>query len=47
VTGCPIGAVELVERKQIPSIPATIQEMGAKVLQEKGRLDAFLKIMQN
>jgi Fe-S-cluster-containing hydrogenase component 2 len=47
VTGCPIGAVELVERKHIPSIPATIQEMGAKVLQEKGRLGAFLKIMQS
>ena len=46
VTGCPTGAIELVERKQIPSIPATIMEMGAKVLQEKGRLDAFLKIMQ-
>ena len=47
VTGCPTGAIELTERKQIPSIPATIQEMGAKVLQEKGRLDAFLKIMQS
>jgi Fe-S-cluster-containing hydrogenase component 2 len=47
VTGCPAGAIELKERKQLPSIPATIKEMGAKVLQEKGRLDAFLKIMQN
>jgi Fe-S-cluster-containing hydrogenase component 2 len=47
VTGCPTGAIELTERKQISSIPATIKEMGAKVLQEKGRLDAFLKIMQS
>jgi Fe-S-cluster-containing hydrogenase component 2 len=47
VTGCPAEAIKLVERKQIPSIPATVREMGAKVLQEKGRLDAFLKIMQN
>ena len=47
VTGCPTGAIELTERKQIPSVPATIKEMGAKVLQEKGRLEAFLKVMQS
>jgi Na+-translocating ferredoxin:NAD+ oxidoreductase subunit B len=47
VTGCPTGAIELVDRKQMPSTPATVSEMGAKVLQEKGRLDAFLKIMQS
>ncbi len=47
VTGCPVDAIELVERKQRPAVPATIQEMGAKVLQEKGRLDAFMKIMQS
>lgn len=47
VTGCPAEAIRLMERKQIPSTPATIREMGAKVLQEKGRLDAFLKIMQS
>jgi Fe-S-cluster-containing hydrogenase component 2 len=47
VTGCPTGAIELTERKQLPSIPASIKEMGAKVLQEKGRLDAFLKVMQS
>ena len=46
VTGCPTGAIELTERKQLPSVPASIKEMGAKVLMEKGRLDAFLKIMQ-
>jgi len=47
VSGCPAGAIKLIERKQIPSTPATIREMGANVLQEKGRLDAFLKIMQS
>jgi ferredoxin/predicted transcriptional regulator len=47
VTGCPTGAIILVERKQVPSTPATILEMGSKVLQEKGRLGAFLKIMQS
>jgi Na+-translocating ferredoxin:NAD+ oxidoreductase subunit B len=47
VTGCPTGAIVLTERKQVPSTPATVSEMGAKVLAEKGRLDAFLKIMQS
>jgi len=47
VTGCPAEAVELVERKQVPSIPATLQDLAVKVLQEKGRLDAFMKIMQS
>ncbi len=47
VTACPTGAIELKVRKQVPSIPPTVTEMGAKVLQEKGRLDAFLKIMQD
>ena len=47
VSGCPMDAIVLEERKQLPAIPATVTEMGAKVLQEKGRLDAFLKIMGN
>jgi Fe-S-cluster-containing hydrogenase component 2 len=46
VTGCTVGAIELLERKQPPPVQPTIREMGAKVLMEKGRLDAFLKIMQ-
>jgi formate hydrogenlyase subunit 6/NADH:ubiquinone oxidoreductase subunit I len=47
VTACPTVAIELKAREPVPSIPATATEMGAKVLQEKGRLDAFLKIMQD
>ena len=47
VTGCPAGAIELMERKQLPSIPATIKDMAANVLQEKERLEAFLKVMQS
>ena len=47
VTGCPPEAIELVERKQIPLVPATIQDMAAQVLQEKGRLEAFMKVMQS
>ena len=47
VTACPTGAIELKVRKLLPAIPATVTEMGVKVLQEKGRLDAFMKIMQD
>ena len=47
VSGCPAGAIVLTERKQVPDTPATVSEMGMKILQEKGRLDAFQKIMQS
>jgi formate hydrogenlyase subunit 6/NADH:ubiquinone oxidoreductase subunit I len=47
VTGCPVGAIELQEREQRPDVPATIQDMAVKVLQDKGRLEAFLKVMGN
>jgi electron transport complex protein RnfB len=47
VSTCPSGAMGLIERKQIPSIPATTQDMAIKVLQEKGRLEAFMKVMQS
>jgi len=46
VTGCPVDAIVLKERVQTPPLPATFMEMGAKALQEKGRLDAYLRIMQ-
>jgi Na+-translocating ferredoxin:NAD+ oxidoreductase subunit B len=45
VSSCPTGAMVLAERSEIPATPATVTEMGMKVLQEKGRLEAFLKIM--
>jgi len=47
VSGCPTGAIELSERKQVPFVPATTEEMATKVLQEKGRLNAFMKVMQS
>jgi len=47
VSGCPTGAIELSERKQVPLVPATTEEMATKVLQEKGRLNAFMKVMQS
>jgi ferredoxin len=46
VTGCPAEAIDLAERKSIPAIPATITEMGLKIVQEKGRFDKFIKVMQ-
>jgi len=46
VTGCPAEAIELVERKSPPAIPATTVEMALKAVQEKGRMDNFIKIMQ-
>jgi ferredoxin len=46
VSSCPSGAMRLIERRQIPSIPATGQDLGVQVLQEKGRLEAFMKVMQ-
>ena len=47
VTGCPADAIVFDERKQLPATPATVAEMGSQILQEKGRLEAFLKIMQS
>ncbi len=46
VSGCPSEAMYLVEREEIPAVPATVSEMGMKILQEKGRLEAFIKIME-
>jgi Na+-translocating ferredoxin:NAD+ oxidoreductase subunit B len=45
VSSCPTGAIALRDREVLPPVPATGQEMAMKVLQEKGRLDAFMKVM--
>ncbi len=45
VSSCPTGAMALADRAAVPEIPATVSEMGMRVLQEKGRLEAFLKNM--
>jgi Na+-translocating ferredoxin:NAD+ oxidoreductase subunit B len=47
VSTCPTGAMSLTERKQAPAVPATSQDMAIKILQEKGRLEAFMKVMQS
>ena len=44
VSGCPASAIILVRRSEQPDIPATLQEMGAKVLTEKGKLKRFSEI---
>ncbi|MDD5713062.1 MAG: 4Fe-4S binding protein, partial [Smithellaceae bacterium] len=46
VTGCPVGAIDLTERASVPAIPATVVDMALQVVQEKGRFDKFMKIMQ-
>jgi len=47
VSTCPSGAMRLIARAQIPAVPATTQDMAVQVLQEKGRLEAFMKVMQS
>ncbi len=45
-SGCPTDAIVMAERGAVPPIPENITGMGLKVVEEKGRLDAFIKIMQ-
>jgi electron transport complex protein RnfB len=46
VTGCPAKAIDLLQRAVVPEVPATVQEMGLKIVQEKGTIDDFVKVMQ-
>jgi len=46
VTGCPEKTISLIERAGAEAVPANIQELGVKVLQEKGKLEGFMKLMQ-
>lgn len=45
VSTCPAGAIELKRREIVPDIPATIQDMGMKILSEKDKLNAFMEIL--
>ncbi|MBN1533989.1 MAG: 4Fe-4S binding protein [Spirochaetes bacterium] len=45
-SGCPAGAIDMAQRESVPQVPATVQEMGLRVVQEKGRMERFMKIMQ-
>jgi len=44
VSACPVNAMILVRRREPPDIPATRDDLGIKVLTEKGKLEHFLKI---
>jgi NAD-dependent dihydropyrimidine dehydrogenase PreA subunit len=44
VSACPANAMVLVRRNEQPDIPATRDELGMKVLKEKGKLEQFLEI---
>jgi electron transport complex protein RnfB len=46
VTGCPADALMLARRSKEPDVPVTVQEMGMKVLAEKGKMERFLEIMK-
>lgn len=43
-SACPANAMILVRRREPPGIPATRDDLGIKVLTEKGKLERFLKI---
>lgn len=45
VTECPTGAMSLAKRQEPPHVCSSIKEMGIQVAKEKGKLDAFMKIM--
>jgi Na+-translocating ferredoxin:NAD+ oxidoreductase subunit B len=45
VSACPSSAIELIPRKTIPGVPATLQEMMLKMLKEKGKLESFMKLI--
>jgi ferredoxin len=45
-SACPEDAILMVKRKAMEEpVKKNVQEMGAKILQEKGILEGFLKVM--
>ncbi len=45
VTACPVGVLSLVRRDVQPDVPPNLQEMSVRILTEKGKLKAFMKVM--
>lgn len=45
VTGCPNNAIHLERGIEVPEPPANAMEFGSRVLQERGKLGAFLETM--
>ncbi len=46
VTGCPEETTSLAKRAGAETVPANIQELGVKVLQEKGKFEDYMKLKQ-
>jgi Na+-translocating ferredoxin:NAD+ oxidoreductase subunit B len=44
-SACPTEAIELRKRENYPETPATTQDLGLKILTEKGKLDAFMELI--
>jgi Pyruvate/2-oxoacid:ferredoxin oxidoreductase delta subunit len=44
VTGCPQRALRLVRREGVPEPAPTTREMGLKILEDKGKLEDFIKL---
>jgi formate hydrogenlyase subunit 6/NADH:ubiquinone oxidoreductase subunit I len=42
--GCPSEAIVMERKRNIPDPPATILEYGMRLLQEQGKLEAFLEV---
>lgn len=45
VTGCPSTAIHLERDAKVPEPPANTMELGMQMLQDRGRFEAFLKVM--
>lgn len=45
VTGCPNDAIHFEKRTEVPGTPATIQDLGMQMLQARGKLNDFLKVI--
>lgn len=45
-TGCPSGAISMTRRQTPPEVPESVQQLGLKVAQEKGKLEKFMEVMK-
>ena len=43
-TGCPNDAIRMERIAEVPEPPATYMEMGMRLLQERGKLQEFIKL---
>jgi len=46
VTGCPSQAISMTRRRRPPEVPESIQQVGLRIAQEKGKLERFLETMK-